>query len=407
LKKYFLLGFISGIIFWAISVSWIYSAINFYGAGDLISFLISSLLILYLSLYSGLFFSGIYLFKESDFRWLILPSLFYFLEWIKSWMISGFPWLNLGIIFDKLWGALPLVGISGTSFIIAMIVCLLFERNLFLKLGLSAALSILLLFGPGHYQEIDGESLDVTVIQPGDNDFEKIIDLTNQAEHDLVVWPEAVTWYDKSISKIFENKIVIGGFFTSIDEQVYASLVNITDGHTYNKRNLVPFGEFQPFGSLLKGFNAFFNIPNSNISKGKLNQKKSYWSGLICWELAFNETFVSRVKDTSFIIHSSNDSWYGKEMPEQHLKLARARAVESNKWVVRSTTDGMSQIISPKKDKSSKILKRGEVGSISSEIKLNEKNTLYLIYGDFPLLITCLVILLLATLQKNKIVMED
>ena len=93
-------------------------------------------------------------------------------------------------------------------------------------------------------------------------------------------------------------------------------------------------------------------------------------------------------------------------MPEQHLKLARARAVESNKWVVRSTTDGMSQIISPKKDESSKILKRGEVGSISSEIKLNEKNTPYLIYGDFPLLIICLVILLLTVLQKNKIVME-
>ena len=91
-------------------------------------------------------------------------------------------------------------------------------------------------------------------------------------------------------------------------------------------------------------------------------------------------------------------------MPEQHLKLARARAVESNKWVARSTTDGISQIISPNKKESSKTLKRGAVGSISAEIKLNEKNTPYLMYGDYPLLVICIVILLLTALQKNKIV---
>ena len=404
MKKYFLFGYLLGIIFWSFSVYWIFSAINFYGAGNLVSFLITSLLILYLSLYSGLFFSSIFLFKNNRYRWLILPSTFFLLEWIKSWMISGFPWLNLGIIFDQLWGVLPIIGISGTSFIIIMFACLLFERNPFLKLGLSTSLMILMLFGPGHYQTIDGKSLKLTVIQPGINDVEKIIALTNEAAHDLVVWPEAVAWYDSSIKKQFENKTVIGGFFTKTNDQVFASLVNTADDHIYNKRNLVPFGEFQPFGKLLAKFNAFFNIPNSNLSKGKLTQKKSYWSGLICWELAFNATFVNRAKDTSFIIHSSNDSWYGQSMPEQHLKLARARAVESNKWVARSTTDGISQIISPNKKESSKILKRGAVGSISAEIKLNEKNTPYLMYGDYPLLVICIIILLLTALQKNKIV---
>ena len=152
MKKYFLFGYLLGIIFWSFSVYWIFSAINFYGAGNLVSFLITSLLILYLSLYSGLFFSSIFLFKNNRYRWLILPSTFFLLEWIKSWMISGFPWLNLGIIFDQLWGALPIIGISGTSFIIIMFACLLFERNPFLKFGLSTSLMILMLFGPGHYQ---------------------------------------------------------------------------------------------------------------------------------------------------------------------------------------------------------------------------------------------------------------
>ena len=101
-----------------------------------------------------------------------------------------------------------------------------------------------------------------------------------------------------------------------------------------------------------------FLIFQIQIFLRQTNAKKSYWSGLICWELAFNATFVNRAKDTSFIIHSSNDSWYGQSMPEQHLKLARARAVESNKWVARSTTLGISQIISPNKKNLLKSLKR-------------------------------------------------
>ena len=96
--------------------------------------------------------------------------------------------------------------------------------------------------------------------------------------------------------------------------------------------------------------------------------EKSFWSGLVCWELAFNTTFVERVRDTEFVIHVSNDSWYGQGMPEQHLKLAKARAVESNKWVVRSTTDGVSQIISPKYSQSSMKLNRGVIGPYNSSI---------------------------------------
>ena len=86
-------------------------------------------------------------------------------------------------------------------------------------------------------------------------------------------------------------------------------------------------------------------------------QDKLSWSGLVCSGLVFNNTFIERAKGTEFIIHVSNDSWYGSSMPAQHLKHARARSVESNKWVVRSTTDS-SQIISPQNEQSSKLLNR-------------------------------------------------
>ena len=408
MRNYFLVGFLIGIFFWTISVYWIFNAINFYGAGFALSLFITFLLVAYLSIFFGIFSLSIYFFKDSKFRWITLPCVFFLLEWVRSWMISGFPWLNLGILFEKLWGALPLIGITGTSFVIIMIFCLIFEKKYFLKYGLSLGLLTLLLFGPGHYQSINGEKIKVAVIQPGENELEILMDLTKKANAEIIVWPEATGWLNTDLSTFksasFNDYEVIGGFFTYDEDKIYSSIVNIHTKHFYNKRNLVPFGEFQPFGDALKRVNEFFNISNSNISSGSLYQEKSFWSGLVCWELAFNTTFVERVRDTEFVIHVSNDSWYGQGMPEQHLKLAKARAVESNKWVVRSTTDGVSQIISPKYSQSSMKLNRGVIGSISNEIELNEEDTFYVIYGDSPLLFLCTILLVLAVLKKYRLV---
>ena len=91
-------------------------------------------------------------------------------------------------------------------------------------------------------------------------------------------------------------------------------------------------------------------------------------------------------------------------MPAQHLKHAKARAVESNKWVVRATLDGISQIISPRSKESSRILKRGEMGSITHEITLNDKDTFYIKYGDTPLLIISVLSLMYSVFfRKMKI----
>ena len=129
---------------------------------------------------------------------------------------------------------------------------------------------------------------------------------------------------------------------------------------------------------------------------------KADWSALICWELAFNKTFTDRVKGTKYIIHMSNDKWYGESMPAQHLQHAKARAVESNKWVVRATLDGISQIISPRSNESSKSLDRGEKGSITHEISLNDIDTFYLKHGDVPLLIISILSLIFGLYSRKN-----
>ena len=84
------------------------------------------------------------------------------------------------------------------------------------------------------------------------------------------------------------------------------------------------------------------------------------------------------------------------------VNTAKARAVESNKWVVRATLDGISQIISPRSNESSKSLDRGEKGSITHEISLNDVDTFYLKHGDVPLLIISILSLIFGLYSRKN-----
>ena len=104
---------------------------------------------------------------------------------------------------ESLWGLLPVVGISGTSFLIILVIALFFEKKKAIIGRISASLILLLLFfGPGHYQEGGDESLNITVVQPLDTNMTEIVQITNNANSDLVIWPEAVTKFDDQISSL-------------------------------------------------------------------------------------------------------------------------------------------------------------------------------------------------------------
>ena len=130
---------------------------------------------------------AVHFFKDHKYRLFLIPSSFFLLEWVKSWMISGFPWLNLGIIFESLWGLLPIVGVSGTSFVMLLIICAIFEKNIYVKTVGPILFIGLLLFGPGHYQKISEENSDltVTVVQPANLGLDGLIELTNKADSNI------------------------------------------------------------------------------------------------------------------------------------------------------------------------------------------------------------------------------
>ena len=154
MTKVFILGWALAAIFWAYSISWIFDAVNYYGAGTALSLTISFLLVGYVSIYFGLFLVALKFFRNSNYRPFIFASTFFILEWFRSWVITGFPWLNLGMLSEYLWGALPMIGVSGTSFLIVLIISLLFEnKHTLLNRGAAGLILVFLFFGPGHYQK--------------------------------------------------------------------------------------------------------------------------------------------------------------------------------------------------------------------------------------------------------------
>jgi apolipoprotein N-acyltransferase len=154
----------------------------------------------------------------------------------------------------------------------------------------------------------------------------------------------------------------------------------------YMKRHLVIFGEYVPFEPFLRGLIDFFNMPMSSVNPGNSNQplfklNKSNILGLICFDIAFPLSFIKEIKGTGFIVNISNDTWFGSSYgPYQHLQIVRARALESNKWIARGTSDGISTIVD-NKGTIVDTLKKGKSGFLNGKIYKTSKSSFFYSYG--------------------------
>ena len=239
----------------------------------------------------------------------------------------------------------------------------------------------------------------------------------------LKYWPEGVfsgysyneilifkELFEKSFSKnhfiIFgSNKLDLtsGQYFNSM--LVLNNNLEIIDN--YNKRKLVPFGEFLPFEKILNNF-GFKKITEGHGSflKGKTYKNVIVNNfnilPLICYEIIFTDLIQKSKVETNLIINISEDGWFGDTIgPNQHFAKSIFRAVENNTFLVRSANKGISAIID-NKGNIVRQLNRNEAGNIEFEIPLikSNKNKNDLIF--FSLLITYLFIFLINKKKNDK-----
>ena len=168
-----------------------------------------------------------------------------------------------------------------------------------------------------------------------------------------------------------EQIVIIGGIKTK-DSKYYNSLYAIkkNDFNFFDKKILVPFGEFLPLRKFLNKFDFLTGNIDFDIGSEKRNislLKNLNFIPIICYEIIFFNDLIN--KDNAFtpiIINLTNDAWFGKfSGPYQHFYLTRLRSVEFNKYIIRSSNNGVSALID-------------NYGVISEYINLNDNKTISL-----------------------------
>ena len=408
--------------YWAIGTSWIIVSIYYYGN---VSFIGSVSLFLILSMGCIIFFFlPILLLKsvinKSNNLLLLVPFVLILVELGRYYFLGGFPWLLPGYIFldtpyENLYG---LIGVSGLSLLLYLFVTAnvaLYSNKTFL-LAFNSFLLISFLI-PNIFENniSDEDVVNFAIIQPStdpfnkfDNDYlsdieDEFISLSSQAAEiaDILVWPEAplpYTFESVRSQNLIKNleKPLVSGFFSYQEGNLYNSIINSEQEIKYNKRKLVPFGEYIPFESFLRGLIAFFDMPMSNITQGDASQQMNVgygnFSPLVCFDIAFGEMVRKDVKSSNYIINVSNDTWFGNSFgPYQHLEISRIRSVENNIPIIRATNDGISALID-NKGTIVDYMGKGTSGILHAKLVPTDVRTFYNQYGNLLLYLYLLVV---------------
>ncbi len=318
---------------------------------------------------------------------LLFPGIFVLLEWLRGWLFTGFPWLTLGNsqIDGPLAGLAPVAGVYGVSLAAAVSGGLLWGLVRWggrPRAGAAIGLLALWLAGAG-LQQIEwtraaGPPITASVLQANVPQaikwdpqarlgiMESYVDLTlDHLGSDLILWPETAipdflhqvrtVLIDPLAQRARESgsEIVMGIPVLDPDsDRYYNALVSLgSQEDIYAKRHLVPFGEFLPFKGWLGPLARLFEVPMSDFSAGDdprpLLAVGDYSAGAsICYEDAFPGEVVQALPEAAFLISVSNDAWFGDSLaPHQHLEIARMRAVETGRYLVRATNTGISAIV--------------------------------------------------------------
>lgn len=434
----FVLGYVAGIIWYAGTCYWIYSVMRHYGGVDTFSALgILFLFCLYLGLYHGAFglLIGFLARNDSHRRVLVLAPVVWVAVELARTRITGFPWDLLGIAqVDNipLSRLATVTGVYGLSFEIMVVnvafaAVFLLRRNSRKQLLLAAvAAAVVLQSGlwvPGPTLTPDHTAFlvqaNVPILEGSDwtkdyfdNTLRELTVLSLRPPNapaqrpDVIAWPESpAPFYSgdpvfrQAISDIARQSqawVVAGSIGVKNatpgqPTQIFNSAVLVSPAgdwvSRYDKFHLVPFGEYVPFkrifsfaGGLTKEVGDF--TPGANHEP--LNAGGTKLGAFICYESIFpDEIRQLAANGAQAFVNISNDGWYGDSGAyAQHLKQARMRAVENDRWLLRDTNTGVTASIDPYGRIVASIPRKVRA-TLAAPYALNSVTTFYTRYGDW------------------------
>ena len=444
-KNLFLFGLFFGFGFYLSGISWISNSLTFDENFKILIPFALVLVPLFLSLFTAItvVLVGPYL-KYNLASLLLFSGSIALSDYLRAKLFTGFPW-NLWA-YSTSWAneILQILNLTGFyTYNLFVITFFSLPAVIFLKIKKSTKFLILslicfvifFLYIYGNYVinknnkllEQNSEKFFVKVISPNfdlkyglsnkeiEERFKQLIKYSdpNKDQKTVFIWPEGVfsgysfneiTIFKELIKKNFSNqhKIIFGA--NKLDDETgnFFNSMFVVNNHfeviqSYNKRKLVPFGEFLPFEKKLNNL-GFKKITEGHGSFLKGKKKDNLIINelnilpLICYEVIFTSLIQESNSKTNLIINISEDGWFGTTIgPDQHFAKSIFRAIENNTFLIRSTNKGLSAIID-NKGNIIKQLNRNEAGNIESEISLIRSNKVKNDLIFLTLLITYLLI---------------
>jgi len=450
----FLLGWVCGTVVYLGSCYWVFSVMHYYGG---LSRAVSAVLLLLFSLYVGLHqavFAALVAWAAraragySRRALFLAPFLWVAVELLRTYLV-GFPWDLLGttqVANTALSRIATLTGVYGLSFEIALVnaafAAAFLVRPPRRRLMLAATLATAVFLQLTQYIELDRLPVDSHALLVQQNvpireswQSAEYIGLLQSldaistippgsAKVNLVVWPESPAPFflndDRFVSTISAiarrtNDFVVAGSLgvrpaAGGENLLYnsAALVNPQGqiAARYDKVHLVPFGEYIPLQRLLS-FAQSLTREVGTFARGSdrwpLDAGAAKLGVFICYESVFpGEVRQFADHGAQVFVNISNDGWFGNSgAPEQHLNVARMRAIENERWLLRATNTGITASIDP----FGRVVAQAPTGTrttLLAPYSLRAETTFYTRYGDwFPCL--CAIISLVGLLFRRRL----
>ena len=455
-------GLLIGTVIYTASIIWLAPTISKYGGLPFIS-AFSAILLLgtYLGIHTGLLALLFPDIKKKPFLSLfIIPAVWTALDFLVSFMFSGFPWVFPAYSQYKrleLIQITSITGVYGLTFYIVLInsgifllirsFCdskkLITKNNFFIVFSLLAVTGLISIYGKTSLKQTVALSaqapkakillLQANISPDEKHDPDKMINTLNEylsmssikssGQYDLAVWPETALPFPifmyKDIIDLIKRHADENGpqmigtldikFKNNIEYTMKNRAVLFAKGNeeknSYDKIHLVPFGEYIPLKKYFP-FLADFIVPSGEFVPGNHNDiikcGKIKGAVKICFEIIFPDLVRKQVKKgANLIVNMTNDAWFGKSSgPYQHLAISVFRAVENKRAIARCANTGISAHILP----TGKII--NQTGLFEKKIQndflpLIDLKTPYTDYGDFFAYI-CMIVLLSTGISRYK-----
>lgn len=453
-KHIFKCGYYWGFAYFAFGLGWINNALlldaDRFGWLVPISFVASGLffgLFIAIPVWLSSFFNNVFS------RYWGLATLLVLFEWLRSFVLTGFPWNLFGSVLafsDELMQIADIFGVYGLSW---MVLIVAMSPLLFMVVsGWNKVLAViipLILCGCGYcygkeklanYSSEESEVV-VRLVQPAIpqtlkwnpalleenlNQYIKLSQLPADKKLDFIIWGETAFPYSLQHDMYHrlqlkyaipqDGFLVTGGIRYGLDGNgqysVYNSMFVVNENADlldyYDKSHLVPFGEYVPLREFLPDWLQPIASQIGNFSSGNgfraievLDKPK--FGGLICYEVIFPHQITNPNDRPQWIVNLTNDGWYGDSAgPYQHLVSARMRAVEEGITIVRVAGSGISALIAP----TGVVIRQiplGEAGVLDVSLPKDMSfNTVYAKYGNIIILGWCSLIFVLCLLLNIR-----